>query len=81
MNDDLELKGSPAAPDLNEDEEALLKEMPELEQVGLSRREFLGHSIAGGLSRLRVKSPGTGASAGLRTSISTRHYGCARPAR
>ncbi len=36
-------------PDVNTDEEALLKEMPTLTDVGQSRRTFLAQSIAGGL--------------------------------
>ncbi len=48
MNDDFD----DSAPDLTEDEEALLEEMPALTGiggVGQSRRTFLGQAIAGGL--------------------------------
>jgi xanthine dehydrogenase YagT iron-sulfur-binding subunit len=38
-----------AASELSADEEALLKEMPSLTDVGRGRRSFLGHTIAGGL--------------------------------
>jgi xanthine dehydrogenase YagT iron-sulfur-binding subunit len=46
MNDDFH---ETSEPELNADEEALLREMPELTGVGPTRREFLGHTIAGGL--------------------------------
>jgi xanthine dehydrogenase YagT iron-sulfur-binding subunit len=36
-------------PDLTPDEEALLKEMPDLPGVGQTRREFVGNAIAGGI--------------------------------
>lgn len=48
MNDDFD----DSAPDLTEDEEALLEEMPALTDiggVGQTRRTFLGQAIAGGL--------------------------------
>ena len=38
-----------SAPELTADEEALLKEMPTLTDVGQTRRRFLGQTIAGGL--------------------------------
>ena len=38
-----------SAPELTADEEALLKEMPALTDVGQTRRTFLGQTIAGGL--------------------------------
>jgi xanthine dehydrogenase YagT iron-sulfur-binding subunit len=38
-----------STPDVNADEEALLKEIPTLTNVGQSRRTFLGQTIAGGL--------------------------------
>ncbi len=37
------------APDLTADEAALLREMPSLADVGPSRRQFLGQTVAGGL--------------------------------
>jgi xanthine dehydrogenase YagT iron-sulfur-binding subunit len=46
MNDDFD---ESSAPELTEDEEALLQEMPALAGLGLTRRSFLGHTIAGGL--------------------------------
>jgi xanthine dehydrogenase YagT iron-sulfur-binding subunit len=46
MNDDFD---EISEPELSADEEALLQEMPELTGVGQTRREFLGHTIAGGL--------------------------------
>ncbi len=46
MNDDFD-ETSP--PELTEDEEALLEEMPELAGLGETRRSFLGQTIAGGL--------------------------------
>jgi xanthine dehydrogenase YagT iron-sulfur-binding subunit len=46
MNDDFD---ETSEPELSADEEALLAEMPELTGVGPTRREFLGHTIAGGL--------------------------------
>jgi xanthine dehydrogenase YagT iron-sulfur-binding subunit len=36
-------------PELNEDEAALLNEMPWLTEVGQTRREFFGYTIAGGI--------------------------------
>src|SRR5918997_2000829 len=38
-----------SGPELTADEEALLKEMPTLTDVGQSRRTFMGRTIAGGL--------------------------------
>ena len=38
-----------ATPELTRDERALLEEMPSLEDVGPSRRTFLGQTVAGGL--------------------------------
>ena len=46
MNDDFD---EPSGPDLTADEEALLKEMPTLTDVGQARRTFLGQTLAGGL--------------------------------
>lgn len=46
MNDDFD---ESSAPELTEDEEALLEEMPALAGLGLTRRSFLGQTIAGGL--------------------------------
>jgi hypothetical protein len=46
MNDDFD---EISAPELTADEEALLKEMPTLTDVGQTRRTFLGQTIAGSL--------------------------------
>jgi xanthine dehydrogenase YagT iron-sulfur-binding subunit len=46
MNDELD---ETSAPELTADEQALLNEMPALINVVKTRREFLGHTIAGGL--------------------------------
>ena len=46
MDDDFD---ETSAPDLSADEEALLNEMPSLQDVGLSRRTFLERTIAAGL--------------------------------
>jgi xanthine dehydrogenase YagT iron-sulfur-binding subunit len=46
MKDDFD---DDAGPDLSADEAALLEEMPSLGDVGVSRRAFLGRTIAGGL--------------------------------
>src|SRR5215218_6796689 len=46
MNDDFE---ETSGPELTADEEALLKEMPTLTDVGQARRTFLGQTIAGGM--------------------------------
>ena len=46
MNDDFD---ETSGPELTEDEEALLEEMPALDGLGLTRRTFLGQTIAGGL--------------------------------
>jgi xanthine dehydrogenase YagT iron-sulfur-binding subunit len=47
MNDDFD---DTPAPELTADEEALLKEMPTLTDIGQARRTFMGQTIAGGLS-------------------------------
>jgi xanthine dehydrogenase YagT iron-sulfur-binding subunit len=46
MNDDFD---ETSEPDLTADEEALLREVPTLTDVGQARRKFIGQSIAGGL--------------------------------
>jgi xanthine dehydrogenase YagT iron-sulfur-binding subunit len=46
MHDDFD---ESSEPDLTSDEEALLKELPDLTGVGQARRTFLGQTIAGGL--------------------------------
>jgi xanthine dehydrogenase YagT iron-sulfur-binding subunit len=46
MKDDLD---ETSGPDLTADEEALLKEMPTLTDVGRARRTFMGQTIVGGL--------------------------------
>jgi xanthine dehydrogenase YagT iron-sulfur-binding subunit len=46
MNDDFD---ETSGPELTADEEALLKEMPTLADVGQTRRTFLGQAIAGSL--------------------------------
>jgi xanthine dehydrogenase YagT iron-sulfur-binding subunit len=46
MNDDFD---EPSGPDLTADEEALLKEMPTLTEVGQARRTFLGQTLAGSI--------------------------------
>ena len=46
MNDDFD---ETSGPELTADEEALLKEMPTLTDVGQARRTFLGQTAAGGL--------------------------------
>jgi xanthine dehydrogenase YagT iron-sulfur-binding subunit len=46
MNDDFDEN---SGPELSADEEALLKEMPTLTDVGQARRAFLGQTFAGGL--------------------------------
>ncbi len=46
MNDDFD---ETSGPELTADEEALLKEMPTLTDVGQARRTFLGQTVAGGL--------------------------------
>lgn len=46
MNDEFD---DTSTPELTPDEDALLKEMPTLTNVGQTRREFLGQTIAGGL--------------------------------
>ncbi len=46
MNDDFD---ETSEPELTADEEALLKEMPTLTDVGQARRTFLGQTITGGL--------------------------------
>jgi xanthine dehydrogenase YagT iron-sulfur-binding subunit len=50
MNDDFDETSPPElTEDLTEDEQALLEEMPALDDVGLTRRTFLGQTIAGSL--------------------------------
>jgi xanthine dehydrogenase YagT iron-sulfur-binding subunit len=51
MNDDFD---ETPEPELTEDEEALLKEMPALTDAGVTRRSFLGQTIAGGLGFLAL---------------------------
>ena len=51
MNDDFE---EASELELTEDEEALLEEMPALAGVGVTRRTFLGQTIAGGLGFLAL---------------------------
>lgn len=46
MKDDFD---ETSGPELSADEEALLKEMPTLTDVGQARRTFLGQTVAGGL--------------------------------
>ena len=46
MDDDFD---QTSAPELNADEEALLEEMPSLQDVGVSRRTFLERTVAAGL--------------------------------
>src|SRR5918997_1834969 len=46
MKDDLD---ETSGPELSADEEALLKEMPTLTDVGQARRTFLGQTLAGGM--------------------------------
>jgi xanthine dehydrogenase YagT iron-sulfur-binding subunit len=46
MNDDFDVTSEP---ELTADEEALLKEMPTLTDIGQARRTFMGQTIAGGL--------------------------------
>jgi len=46
MNDDFD---ETSGPELTADEEALLKEMPTLTDVGQTRRTFMGQTLAGGL--------------------------------
>jgi xanthine dehydrogenase YagT iron-sulfur-binding subunit len=47
MNDDFDETSGP--PELTADEEALLKEMPALTDIGQARRTFLGQTITGGM--------------------------------
>ena len=50
MDDDFDDRGEQTSPpELSADERALLHEMPTLEDVGRSRRAFLGQTVAGGL--------------------------------
>jgi xanthine dehydrogenase YagT iron-sulfur-binding subunit len=52
MNDDFDEPAAPednSGPELTDDEEALLKEMPGLPDVGRTRRTFVGQTVAGGL--------------------------------
>src|SRR5262245_59387952 len=51
MNDDFD---ETSAPELTEDEQALVQEMPALTGVGNTRRTFLGQAIAGGLGLFAV---------------------------
>jgi xanthine dehydrogenase YagT iron-sulfur-binding subunit len=51
MNDDFDETSEPG---LTEDEEALLEEMPALTDAGLTRRSFLGQTVAGGLGFLAL---------------------------
>ena len=51
MNDDFD---ETSESELTEDEAALLEEMPELAGAGLTRRSFLGQTIAGGLGFLAL---------------------------
>jgi xanthine dehydrogenase YagT iron-sulfur-binding subunit len=51
MNDDFD---ETSESELTEDEAALLEEMPELTGAGLTRRSFLGQTIAGGLGFLAL---------------------------
>ena len=51
MNDDFDETSEPG---LTEDEEALLEEMPALAGAGVTRRSFLGQTIAGGLGFLAL---------------------------
>jgi xanthine dehydrogenase YagT iron-sulfur-binding subunit len=46
MNDDFD---ETSGPELTDDEEALIEEMPELAGLGVTRRKFLGGTIAGSL--------------------------------
>ncbi len=46
MNDDFD---DTSGPELTTDEEALVKEMPALTDVGQARRTFLGQTITGGM--------------------------------
>jgi len=46
MSDDVD---ETSGPELSADEEALLKEMPALTDVGQARRTFLGQTLAGGV--------------------------------
>src|ERR687894_3090196 len=46
MSDDLD---ETSGPELSADEEALVKDMPELTDVGQARRTFLGQTLAGGM--------------------------------
>ena len=47
MNDDFDETSGP--PELTADEEALVKEMPALTDIGQARRTFLGQTITGGM--------------------------------
>jgi xanthine dehydrogenase YagT iron-sulfur-binding subunit len=52
MNDDFDETSAPdetSVPELTDDEEALLKEMPTLTDVGQTRRTFVGRTMAGSL--------------------------------
>lgn len=52
MSDDFD---ETSEPDLTADEEALLKELPTLTDVGQARRKFIGQTIAGGLGIFALK--------------------------
>jgi xanthine dehydrogenase YagT iron-sulfur-binding subunit len=52
MSDDFDDTSAPddgSAPELTDDEQALLSQMPELSDVGQTRRTFVGQTVAGGL--------------------------------
>jgi xanthine dehydrogenase YagT iron-sulfur-binding subunit len=57
MNDDFDETSAPdedAAPERTDDEDALVKEMPALTDVGQTRRTFVGQTIAGSLGLFAV---------------------------
>ena len=57
MNDHFDETSTPdesSAPELTDDEEALLQQMPDLADIGQSRRTFLGQTLAGGLGLFAV---------------------------
>jgi xanthine dehydrogenase YagT iron-sulfur-binding subunit len=52
MSDDFNETSAPdvdSAPELTDDEQALLSQMPELSDIGQTRRTFVGQTVAGGL--------------------------------
>jgi xanthine dehydrogenase YagT iron-sulfur-binding subunit len=52
MSDEFTAPSAPedgSAPELTDDEQALLSQMPELRDVGQSRRTFVGQTVAGGI--------------------------------